>query len=97
VREGKNGNLNLVAAKLGGQVFDVPKQTWDAWTYGERWQFNRQFLDLAMSSGEQIILVTPPEKVPLGSTLERELNYLSSHGWLPQQVDDHWEVVRRNI
>jgi len=33
------------------------------------------------------------EKVPSGSTLEKELNYLASRGWFPRQVGDHWEVA----
>jgi hypothetical protein len=62
-------------------------------TLDQRWAINKEFLDEAIGAGEQIILVTPPEKVPSGSTLEKELNYLASHGWFPRQVGDHWEVV----
>jgi hypothetical protein len=30
----------------------------------------------------------------LGSTLEKELNYLARHDCFPKQIGDHWEVVR---
>jgi hypothetical protein len=59
----------------------------------QRWAINQEFLDQAIMANEQIILATPPEKIPLGSTLEKELNYLASHGLLPRQVGDHWQVV----
>ena len=58
----------------------------------QRWAINQEFLDQAIMANEQIILATPPEKIPLGSTLEKELNYLASHGLL-RQVGDHWQVV----
>jgi hypothetical protein len=81
------------AARLCGRAFDIPQDEWDAMTPDERWTFNRKFLDEAILAGEQIILATPPEKVPSGSTLEKELNYLASHGCFPKQVGDHWEVA----
>lgn len=82
------------AGRLGGKVFNIPQDEWDAKTPDQRWAFNKKFLDNAIVDDEQIILATPPEKVPLDSTLEKELNYLASHGYLPKQVGDHWEVAR---
>jgi hypothetical protein len=78
--------------RLGGRVFNIPQDEWDAMTPDEQWASNKGFLDKAIVDGEQIILVTPPEKVPSGSYLEKELHYLASHGWFPSQVGDHWEV-----
>jgi hypothetical protein len=82
------------AETLKGRVFNIPQDKWAAMTPDERWAFNKQFLDEALVADEQIILATPPEKVPLGSTLEKELNYLASHGCFPKQIGDRWEVVR---
>jgi hypothetical protein len=82
------------AERLDGRVFNIPQDEWDAMTPVQRWAFNKEFLDKAIVADEQIILATPPEKVPLGSTLEKELNYLASHGYLPKQVGDHWEVSK---
>jgi hypothetical protein len=82
------------AGRLSGKVFNIPQYEWDAMTPDQRWTFNKEFLDKAIVAGEQIILATPPEKVPSGSTLEKELNYLASCGCFPRHVGDHWEVVR---
>ena len=81
------------AERLCGRVFNISKDEWDAMALDQRWTFNKEFLDEAIVAGEQIILATPPEKVPSGSTLEKELNYLASRGWFPRQVGDHWEVA----
>jgi hypothetical protein len=87
-------NLLQEAGRLGGRVFNIPQDEWDAMTPDQSWEFNKEFLDEAIVTDQQIILATPPEKVPLGSTLEKELNYLASHGCFPRQVSDHWEVAR---
>ncbi len=63
-------------------------------TPDQQWAINREFLDAAIAAGEQIILATAPEKIPLGSTLEMELEYLATYGYLPRQKDDQWEVAR---
>jgi hypothetical protein len=86
-----------VAAELGGEVFNIPQDKWNSMTPDERWALNKEFLDQAIAGNKTIRLATPPEKVPLGSTLEKELNYLASHGYLPRQIGvDHWEVVRES-
>jgi hypothetical protein len=82
------------AARLDANVFNISQDEWDAMTPDQRWALNKEFLDKAIVAEEQIILTTPPEKVPLGSTLEKELNYLASCGWLPKQVGGRWEVAR---
>ena len=84
----------VLAESLKARVFNVPQDQWSAMSVEERWVINRKFLDEAIMANEQIILATPPEKVPLGSTLEKGLNYLASHGLLPRQVDDRWEIRR---
>lgn len=81
------------AKRLKGRVFDIPQHEWEAMPPDQRWAINKEFLDEAIAADEQIILATPPEKVPSGSTLEKELNYLASRGWFPRQVGDHWEVA----
>ena len=59
------------AARLGGEVFNIPKGQWDTMTPDERWALNKEFLDQAMVANKTIRLATPPEKVPLGSTCKR--------------------------
>jgi hypothetical protein len=51
-------------------------------TPDEQWSANQSFLEEAIAAGEQIILATPPEKIPPDCTLEKELNYLASPGFL---------------
>ena len=60
------------AGSLSGRVFNIPQYEWDAMPPDKRWTLNKEFLDKAIVAGEQIILATPPEKVPSGSTLEKE-------------------------
>ena len=59
------------AAKRSGRAFNIPQDEWDAMPPDQRWTFNKEFLDKAIVAGEQIVLATPPEKVPSGSTLEK--------------------------
>jgi hypothetical protein len=51
-------------------------------TPDQRWAINQDFLDSAIAAGEQIILATAPEKIPMGSTLEMDLDYLASYGYV---------------
>lgn len=83
-----------LAESLKARAFNIPQGQWLAMSAEERWAINRQFLDEAMAADKQIILATAPEKVPLGSTLEKELDYLASYGFFPKEVGDHWEVSR---
>jgi hypothetical protein len=82
------------AKRLHADVFNLPPQQWALLTPDQQWALNKEFLDKAIAANDQIWLATPPEKVPLGSALEKELNYLATRGWFPKWVDDHWEVVR---
>jgi hypothetical protein len=82
------------ATRLKARAFDIPMHIWSTLTEDEQWKANEEFLAQAISAGEQIILATPPEKVPGGRTLEKELNYLASRGYLPRWIDDHWEVLK---
>jgi hypothetical protein len=81
------------AEKLGGKKFNIPQDEWVTMLPSERWASNKKFLDEAIAAGDKIVLTTAPEKVPAGSTLEKELNYLASCGWLPRQVDGGWEIA----
>ena len=83
-----------VAKALKARAFNIPKTVWANMTPSQQWSANEAFLDQAISDGEQIILATPPEKVPLGGFLEMELNYLASRGYLPRQIRGRWEVVK---
>jgi hypothetical protein len=80
--------------RLKARVFNIPPDEWDALTPKQRWALNREFLDSAMAAGEQIILATAPEKVLPGSTLEMELDYLASYGYVPKLIGDQWEVSK---
>ena len=83
--------------RLGARTFNIAPDEWKAMTPDQQWALNKEFLDKAIMDNEEIRLATPPEKVRLRSALEKELNYLASHGYLPKQIDiDHWEVVREN-
>jgi hypothetical protein len=83
-----------LAKKLGAKWFAIPQSEWHAMTREQRWAINRDFLDAAIMGGEQIILECAPEKVPPGSTLEMELEYLGTLGYFPRLIGKHWEVTR---
>jgi hypothetical protein len=83
-----------LAEELKAKVFNISQSQWLAMTPDQRWEINRAFLDAAMAAGEKIILATAPEKVPVGSTLEKELDYLARYGYLPRLIGDQWEVAR---
>jgi hypothetical protein len=68
--------------RLKAKVFNIPQAEWDAMAPDEKWAINREFLDAAIAAGEQIILETAPEKVPIGSTLEKGIG-LSRQPWVP--------------
>jgi hypothetical protein len=82
-----------VAKALKARAFDIPIHIWSNWTKDEQWKANEDFLAEAISAGETIILATPPEKVPLGGFLEKELNYLARRGYLPRWINGRWEVI----
>jgi hypothetical protein len=83
-----------VAKDLGARAFNIPASVWDSMTADQQWRANADFLDEAIAAGEEIILATPPEKIPPDCTLEKELNYLASHGFLPKFIKGRWEVVK---
>ena len=63
---------------------------------GWNWTRNKRFIDDALSSDNEIRLVTDPD-APLysgGNTYQRELQYLQDKGYGWEQVDDYWRVVR---
>ena len=55
----------------------------------ERWTANQKFLDRMISRGDEIILATPLDKVRPGSYFARELEYLSSKGYVPSADGTH--------
>lgn len=47
----------------------------------ERWAANQKFLDRLISRGDEVVLSTPLDQIRAGSSLEREVQYLFSHGY----------------
>ncbi len=55
----------LEAAKqLGANALNIPTDVWNRLNELQRWALNRTFLDLAVSRGDTILLVTPLEGAP---------------------------------
>jgi hypothetical protein len=57
-------------------------------TPDEQWAANQRFLDRTISRGDDIQLATPIHRVRPGSFYERELQYLGSRGYRPNQGGD---------
>ena len=73
------------AANSGGRTFQVPKHIWDAWSPERQWAANQKFLDRAIARGSEIRLATPANAAREGSFYERELQYLTSKGYRPNE------------
>jgi hypothetical protein len=56
---------------------------WDRMTEAERWEANRQFLDEAIASDDEIVLATRLHLLKPGSYFEKELEYVGSKGYQP--------------
>jgi len=72
-----------LAESEGANVFNIPSETWNALSEGERWAANQAFLDQAVARGDQILLATPPNLARAGSYFARELEYLAGKGYVP--------------
>lgn len=70
-----------MAAEIGAEVFNVPKDTWDRLDDTARWTANQKFLDDAIARDDEIVLSTTD--VRRGTWFERELRYLASKGYTP--------------
>ncbi|HEX5496033.1 MAG TPA: RHS repeat-associated core domain-containing protein, partial [Mycobacteriales bacterium] len=67
-----------------------------AGTGGWTWQRNKRFIDEALEGGNDVRLVTDPNK-PLysgGNTYQRELKYMQGRGYGWEEADGHWSVQR---
>jgi hypothetical protein len=62
-------------------------------TDAERWAANVKFLDRAIAEGADFVLATPINEVRPGSALEKEINYLLSHGY--KLSDDGTRRIKR--
>jgi hypothetical protein len=70
-----------LAAEIGAEVFNIPKDTWDRLDDTARWTANQKFLDDAIARDDEIVLSTTD--VRRGTWFERELRYLASKGYTP--------------
>ena len=68
-----------LAAEIGAEVFNIPKDEWDRLDDAARWTANRRFLDDAIARDDEIVLSTTD--VRRGTWFERELRYLASKGY----------------
>jgi hypothetical protein len=74
---------------IGARRFDVPEAAWKRMSPDEQWAANRRFLDRTIARGDDIELATPVDRARPGSFFERELRYLGSRGFRPNQRGDH--------
>jgi hypothetical protein len=79
------------AAELGARHFNIPPEIYARMSSAERWAANLKFLDRLITRGDEVILTTPVGRVTVGSTLEREVQYLLGRGY--QVVDDGWRLI----
>jgi hypothetical protein len=82
------------AEQLGASRFNIPAELWARMSPAQRWAANQKFLDDLVARGDQAVLTTRVGRVTVGSTLEREIQYLLNRGY--QIVDDGWRLVPRN-
>jgi hypothetical protein len=72
-----------LAESLSARRFNIPESAWNKMSEAERWGANQKFLDRMISRGDDVILATPLDKVRPGSYFARELEYMSSRGYVP--------------
>lgn len=80
---GHHPEYSKMADTLGHRRFEVPEAVWNRMTDAQKWAANQKFLDRTISRGDAIVLSTPLDKVRPGSYFARELEYLSSKGYVP--------------
>jgi RHS repeat-associated protein len=71
------------AEELGARVFDIPTKIAERMSPTELWAANEKFLDRLVRRGDVVELSTPLNKVRPGTTLEREIDYLTRQGYRP--------------
>ena len=68
--------------ELNVKPFSIPDKYWNKMTPEEQWVANQKFLERAIRHRSNFILATPPDKVRLGSFLEKEINFLLRNGYI---------------
>ena len=68
------------AEDIGARFFSMPQADWEALTPYEQWAANQEFLDDAISRGQEFWLATPLDEVIPGSFFEREIEYVLGRG-----------------
>jgi len=81
-----------LAAEIGAEVFNIPKDTWDRLDDAARWTANQKFLDDAIARDDEIVLSTT--RVKRGSWFERELRYLASKGYSRTRTGERTVLTR---
>lgn len=71
------------AEELGARVFDIPAKIAERMSPTELWAANQKFLDRLVRRGDVVELSTPLNRVRPGTTLEREIDYLTRQGYRP--------------
>ncbi len=80
-----------LADKFGSRRLNIPREFRSRMSAAEKWAANQRFLDRLIRRGDDVILATQANLALKGSTFERELQYLLSHGY--QIVDDGWRLT----
>jgi hypothetical protein len=78
---GRYPEYKQLGEEIGGRIFDIPSEVWDAMSPEERWAANQRFLDRAIARGSEIRLASPAGEAEVGSSYARELQYLESKGY----------------
>jgi len=81
-----------LAAEIGAEVLNIPKDEWDRLDDAARWTANRKFLDDAIARDAEIVLSTT--RVKRGSWFERELRYLASKGYSRTRMGERTVLTR---
>lgn len=74
-------------AQARGASYFVIGDAWKGLNEADRWAANRHFLDKIASSGDQVLLSTAKTKIRPGSSLAREVQYLTQekgYRWVNQ-------------
>jgi hypothetical protein len=68
------------ARELGANALNVPSHLFNK-LGSQAWEFNRMFLDRAISRGDMIIFSSNAWRAPSGTFMFREVQYLQSRGY----------------
>jgi hypothetical protein len=94
---GLSGEYAELARKRGAKYLKVPGPVWKSMTNEQRWLANREFLDIAISKGDDIILASRPSDLVEGGAgymFRQELEYLGTKGYAPNAEETMMILVR---